>query len=802
MTRSRRRKALPTTSTTIFRGDDEVGGGPRLGAAALSMMERVMGANTNNKPTTYQGDLAKLPRALAPLIERPQWGVWSWIQKPGGGWQKPPFQSMQPNRHLSTSDPSTWSDHATALATVQAGDADGISYVLTEKDPFAAIDLDNCRHVDTHSIDTWCQNFMLAGRNGYHEVTPSGEGVRIWGLANGESVHRKFTLDIDGKQIAAELFCRTNKALTITGYTLDPAIRELGNIDATIKWAIVWGERRKAAAAAAAPVNGHGFDSSGLGYSIDRIEQIVREGSPEGANRSDVFHAIVGHYVGCGWSAELILEHIEQYPQGIGERYIHEGRLAQEIARSAGKYVKAELPLSDGNGGWTEAPPKPEENNPPPQDEPQEPDGEDQADEDPDDGDGLDVDDDLDDGDAPGDDPDDEVPEQDPDLPPLYAHGDPDARPLKSWLVKHLIPMCGHGLLSGQWGAGKTFVLFDLAAVLGTGQPFLGHAIKRQCGVLLIAAEGADEVRLRLDAVIRTKCGGMQRAPFRWYETAPMLLQKGSVEKLIAMARQADASLQAEFGLPLGLIVIDTIAACAGYARAGDENDPAAGQAVMNVLKAVAQAIGCFVLGVDHFGKNLEAGTRGASSKEAAGDLVLACLGDKELSGSVVNTRLAIRKNRGGQQGREYPFVLRMVEAPEPDEDGEPISTMVIDWQPAPPGCATQSKDPWGLPKRQDQRTAVLRLKRVLMAELAEHGEDRPTPEGVVVRMIDQEIVREQFYASTPADGTSEQKSKFRRQKFSRALDWAEDHRLIGVGENGDVAYIWLMRPDPEEEED
>ena len=66
----------------------------------------------------------------------------------------------------------------------------------------------------------------------------------------------------------------------------------------------------------------------------------------------------------------------------------------------------------------------------------------------------------------------------------------------------------GHGLLSGQWGTGKTFVVFDLAATLGTGQPFLGHTVKRQCGVLLIAAEGADEVRLRLDAVVREKCGG------------------------------------------------------------------------------------------------------------------------------------------------------------------------------------------------------------------------------------------------------------------------------------------------------
>src|SRR5262245_19640799 len=76
-----------------------------------------------------------------------------------------------------------------------------------------------------------------------------------------------------------------------------------------------------------------------------------------------------------------------------------------------------------------------------------------------------------------------------------------------------------------------------------------------------------------------------------------------------------------------------------------------------------------FVLGVDHFGKNLEAGTRGASSKEAAGDVVLACLGNKELSGSVTDTRLAVRKNRGGQQGKEHHYTLRMVEAPEPDEE-------------------------------------------------------------------------------------------------------------------------------------
>jgi hypothetical protein len=306
----------------------------------------------NNRPTTHQIDLAKLPRALAPLIERPQWAVWRWTQSENGRWQKPPFMAMQPERHASTKDASTWSDYAAALDVVQTGKADGVTYVLTEDDPFAAIDLDHCRDIDTCSIDVWAQNFLEAGRASYSEVTPSGTGCRIWGLADGVSINRKFALEIDGKPIAAELFRRTNKALTITGYRLD-TITKLTNIDRVIDWVVIWGERRKAAAAeAAVPINGNGFNGNGSGHGIDQIEQIVRTGVPDGKNRSDVFHTIVGHYLGCGWSAKQILEHLQQFPDGIGSRYLREDRLGNEIARSAGKYAKPELPLFGNGGGW------------------------------------------------------------------------------------------------------------------------------------------------------------------------------------------------------------------------------------------------------------------------------------------------------------------------------------------------------------------------------------------------------------------------------------------------------------------
>ena len=157
------------------------------------------------------------------------------------------------------------------------------------------------------------------------------------------------------------------------------------------------------------------------------------------------------------------------------------------------------------------------------------------------------------------------------------------------------------------------------------------------------------------------------------------------------------------------------------------------------------------------------AGTRGAASKESFGDLVLACLGNKELSGSVTNTRLAVRKHRGGRQGQEYPFVLREVAAPEPDEDGEPITTMVVDWTGPVPETQSGPDDPWAKPERQDQRTAALRLKRVLMTILAERGVDLPiAPNGPVVRMVDQKLVRKAFY-----------NARRRRAPRSRRLNFA-----------------------------
>ena len=325
--------------------------------------------------------------------------------------------------------------------------------------------------------------------------------------------------------------------------------------------------------------------------------------------------AVIAATASTSWSATISgaigpstrSTHIQQFPGGIGNKYIAEGRLKSEIERSARKYGERELPLS---GGWT-APEMPSEMPSPPLagepddhlddhelddldldgdedavskvDEPKpEPAPKSKPAPDPDpieEDDPPELDDDLDEDDDPPELEDEPKPSLK--LPKLYRHGDPDPRPMVSWLIKDVVPEVGHGLLLGQWGMGKTFMVFEMMASAATGQAFLGHLIKRQCGALLIAAEGASQARLRLDMVVREKCGGEARIPICWYETTPMLLQRGATETLMAMAKQAHNSLMEEFGVPLGLIFIDTISACAGYTQAGGEYDSATGQAVM-----------------------------------------------------------------------------------------------------------------------------------------------------------------------------------------------------------------------------
>jgi hypothetical protein len=369
----------------------------------------------------------------------------------------------------------------------------------------------------------------------------------------------------------------------------------------------------------------------------------------------------------------------------------------------------------------------------------------------------------------------------------VYWHGQVDYRASRPYLVQDVIPEVGHGLISGQWGTFKTFGALELAHSCMSGEPWLGYEVMRHGGVLFIALEGAGEVPIRLQGVIEHRGKIEGPAPFAWIETCPPLIGKNAADEICAIAEPIAGELKARFGVPLVLIVIDTIIAGAGYTRDGQDNDAAAGQVVMNTLKAVAKRIGCFVTGIDHFGKAVETGTRGTSAKEGSADVVIAMLGDKSVSGEVTNTRLALRKRRGGPNGEEHPFTTRKVDM-DPDQFGKPMSTLVLDWRTA--------QDPQ--PAAKERWTKSLRLLRqVLMTILADHGCNcQPYADGPTVRACDLELVRQEFYRQHPADGDEKQKTATRRQAFHRAIKAAQDASLIALRELNGVQLVWLTKPE------
>ena len=349
------------------------------------------------------------------------------------------------------------------------------------------------------------------------------------------------------------------------------------------------------------------------------------------------------------------------------------------------------------------------------------------------------------------------------------------------WLIKGILPETGAAIMSGQWGTFKTTVALDISVCVMAGLPFAGqYPVKRRGAVLYFALEGEGMLAARLSAIAQHH-GVAGALPFAWRSDCPALTGKDAADALSGMANEAAACLHRKFDLPVFLIWIDTLVTAASFAS-GEDNDAAATQKAMTALRITSERTGALVSVVDHFGKNVETGTRGSSAKEGAADTVLAVLADRELSGGVRNTRLAVRKQRDGVSGFEIPFTARMVETGT-DDDGDAVTAPVIEWQ------ATQQT-----PQDDARWTPSMQiLRRVLMTILADCGQMvRPFPDGPEVCACDIELVRTEFYRQYPADGTEQQKADTRRKAFGRSVKEAIARGLVMSRQVDGVQLIWL----------
>jgi hypothetical protein len=371
-------------------------------------------------------------------------------------------------------------------------------------------------------------------------------------------------------------------------------------------------------------------------------------------------------------------------------------------------------------------------------------------------------------------------------------HGEVNPVENRKWLVEGVLPETGAALISGQWGTYKTFVAVDLAASIMTGTPFIHFPASRQGGVVFFACEGQNEVPIRLTAAYEAK-GGTGKAPFAWVENCPRLLDLNANKILAAMVEQASAKMQRDFGLPVALAIIDTAGKAAGSTKTGELNDDVAAKQIMGALADASKASGALFVGVAHFGKAIETGTKGSTGFEDDADVVLALLGNRGINGVVDNPRLCLRKRRTGPNGEEFPF--HTSPATVEDQDGKSDETLVIKW---PSGADAEAARAAAKPKDKNLWSAksLRLLRRALMNMLADCGsEQRPYPDGPAVRAVDQETVRAEFYKSYPADGDPQAKQAARRQAFHRVMTDAQAKGLIGVRDIEAVTFVWLAAP-------
>jgi hypothetical protein len=354
------------------------------------------------------------------------------------------------------------------------------------------------------------------------------------------------------------------------------------------------------------------------------------------------------------------------------------------------------------------------------------------------------------------------------------------------WLIKGLLPEAGVGILAGQWGSFKTTAALDIAISVMTGTAFAGqYRVKRKGAVLYFAVEGAGTLKSRLEAIARHR-GAPERLPFAWRGECPQLTRPDAGKEIVKCVDEAAVHFEHNYGLPITLVWVDTYSNAAGHGSAGDDNDAAATQKAFTTLRFVSAKTGAFVVAVDHYGKILEAGTRGSSSKEGNADTVLATLGERELNNAATNTRLAVRKQRDGVSGFELPFTPEQVEQGL-DEDGDPITAIVVDWGEQ---RSTQAKKPG--PKSKN----VKLLCRVLVEVVAQKGfplqPDPKNPGAPHVQACHKADLAAAFDEHHPSKGTGKKSRDSRQRAFGRALQKALDNGLIGMrnGQNG-VVSVW-----------
>lgn len=331
------------------------------------------------------------------------------------------------------------------------------------------------------------------------------------------------------------------------------------------------------------------------------------------------------------------------------------------------------------------------------------------------------------------------------------------------YLIKHVLGSTTMAVVYGESGTGKTFLALHISLSVSAGTNVFGHRVRR-AGVVYIAAEAGRGIESRV-AAAKYETEFPETVSFAAITTPiDLCTNTTDLEKLITAIRAAD------IGMPVELIVIDTLSRTMG---GGNENQPDdMGAFVANVDRLRAET-GAAVLIVHHSGKDASRGARGHSLLRAATDTEIEVTRDEA-------TKIATARVT---KQREFPtegtmsFTLRPVELGT-DSDGDSVTSCVVieeaEGEEAPRTTAKRLSPAQG------------RALELLAKALDEGGEIPPASNHIPpnARCIREDLWREYCYRGAVSAGDQHAK----RMAFKRAAEG-----LLAVGRIGKwEPWVWL----------
>lgn len=362
-----------------------------------------------------------------------------------------------------------------------------------------------------------------------------------------------------------------------------------------------------------------------------------------------------------------------------------------------------------------------------------------------------------------------------------------DPGPEHEWLINGILTKRGTAFMAGPSGSGKSFAATDIAMCVARGIRYQDRRVE-QGVVLYQAGEGGLGLKKRMRAYRDDKFGPNEdpnRVPF---VLLPGRFNLHDSDDAIKAFISEGLAWRAHYQMRVGLVVIDTWATATTGAN---ENDSSEVGKILARAQNIAEALDTVVLIVHHMNKNGSA-IRGSTAIGANVDNTL-LVEQLEItdSNSRIIRKVTVSKNKDGDGGINWQFVLRQVEVGF-DQEGIAITSCVVD---AP--ASGQLITTGGLRLNQSEMVVYDAITRAL----EDYGEDprmSPMIPKAIKKVVRYKFVQELLERTWPftpdskltPEEQAEQRRKAVRTTMERVGTRLVNSRVIDIDYKAQL--IWL----------